>query len=294
MTDPARSYRLGLAMVTGGTVAWSFAGYFTKLLTLDSFTIVFWRGVFGAATALLCVAAQKRGRVWPAFAAMGATGWLFAALSGLGMLAYLSALRYTTVAHVGIIYATIPFVAALMAWVALRERLTPTTFLASVVAFAGVALTVVEGMGEGDPLGDLLAVAMTLLMGVMIVMARRTRSIPMIPAACVSAVLAAAMAMPFAELAHVGARDMLVLAVFGVTNMGLGLILVTAGSKLIPAVETALIGTLEAPLAPFWVWLAFGETPLSTTVLGGALVMLAVVAHVLLAARRARPAPAEA
>jgi drug/metabolite transporter (DMT)-like permease len=286
VTDTGRGYRLGLLMVTFGTVCWSAAGYFTRLITVDSWTMVFWRGVFGALTALAFLAVHKRGRVVPAFAGLGGAGLLFSAVSGLAMMAFLSAMRLTTVAHVSIIYASIPFVAAGMAWVVLRERVTPATLAASALAFAGVLVTVAAGFGEGDPAGDALAAAMTLLMGVMIVIARRSRSIPMIPAACLSAVLAALLALPFATPWPVGTRDLLLLALFGATNMGMGLILVTAGSKLIPAVETALIGSLEAPLAPLWVWLAFGETPLSTTVAGGVLVMGAVLGHVVVAARR--------
>ena len=286
MTDARRSYRLGLLMVTFGTVCWSAAGYYTRLISVDSWSMVFWRGVFGALTALTFLVIQKRGRIGPAFAALGGAGLLFSLVSALGMMAFLTALRLTTVAHVAIIYASIPFVAAAMAWVVLRERISAATLLASAVAFLGVLVTVAAGFGEGQPAGDGLAVTMTLLMGVMIVIARRHRAIPMIPAACLAAMLAALMALPFAAPWPVGPSDLLLLALFGATNMGMGLIFVTAGSKLIPAVETALIGSLEAPLAPLWVWLAFGETPLATTVAGGALVMAAVLGHVLVAIRR--------
>ena len=290
MSEADRSYRLGLLMVTAGTVFWSAAGYFTRLISVDSWTLVFWRSVFGVLTALLVLAVQTRGRMLPAFAALRGVGLLFSLVTALGMMAFLSAMKLTTVAHVAIIYAAIPFVAAAMGWVVLRERVSGVTLLASLVAFAGVAVTVAAGVGEGSPLGDLCAVAMTLLMGVTIVMARRTRSIPMIPSACVASVMAMLMALPFATPATAGPADLVYLALFGASNMGLGLILVTGGSKLIPAVETALIGSLEAPLAPLWVWLAFGETPRGTTILGGALVMVAVVGHVLAATRRvARP-----
>ena len=289
VTAAHRLYRLGLLMVTAGTVFWSAAGYFTRLIQAGTWTMVFWRGVFGVLTALVVLAVQKRGRIIAPFIALGGPGVLFTLASALGMLAFLGAMRLTTVAHVGIIYAALPFVAALMAWVVLRERSGPATLAASAVAFAGVGLTVFNGLHEGNPLGDVLAVVMTLLMGVMIVIARRSRGIPMIPAAGGAALIATLIALPLASPWDVTAPDLLYLALFGISNMGLGLILVTAGSKLIPAVETALIGSLEAPLAPLWVWLAFGETPIATTLIGGALVMAAVVGHVVVAARRPPP-----
>ena len=74
-------------------------------------------------------------------------------------------------------------------------------------------------------------------------------------------------------------------------NLALGMILFTLGSRLLPAVETALIGSLDAPLAPVWVWLAFGERPGHSTILGGILVFGAVLANVALGARSRNAVP---
>jgi len=281
-----KNHRLGLALVLFSTVAWSTAGYFTRLITLDAWTLLFWRGVFGALTALGFLLVDSRGRAGPAFRALGWTGLAFSAVSGLGMICYLTSLRLTSVAHVAIIYACLPFVAAMLGAVLLRERATPTTLIAGLVAFAGIAVVMADAGGEGSLTGDAVAVAMTLLMAMMLVIARRHRGIPMIPAAVLSALIAAAVSLPFAAPWDVDARTIGYLIVFGATNMGLGLILFTAGSKHLPAAETALISSLEAPLAPFWVWLAFGVAPLPATIAGGALVLAAVVGHVLISAYR--------
>ena len=285
-----KNHRLGLALVLFSTVAWSTAGYFTRLIALDAWTLLFWRGVFGALTALLFLLVDRWGRVVPAFRTLGRPGIAFSAASGLGMICYLSSLRLTSVAHVAIIYACLPFVAAVFGAAFLRERTSLATLLSSLIAFAGIAVVMTDAGGEGSLAGDIVAIAMTLLMAVMIVIARRHRGIPMIPAAVLSALIAALASLPFAHPWAVDTRTMSYLAVFGATNMGLGLILFTSGSKHLPAAETALISSLEAPLAPFWVWLAFGETPLPATVIGGALVMAAVVGHVTISARRAEAA----
>ena len=280
------SDRTGLALVLFSTVAWSSAGYFTRLIALDSWTLLFWRGVFGALTALAFVLVERRGRVLPAFRALRGPGLAFTAASGVGMVCYLTALCLTSVAHVVVIYASIPFVAAVLGFLVLGERVAPRTLLASLVAFAGVAIVMAEAGGEGSLKGDLVAVVMTVLMATMIVIARRHRGIPIVPAAALSALIAAVVSLPFAAPWHLPARTMLLLALFGATNIGLGLILFSIGSKRLPAAESALISTLETPLAPLWVWLAFGETPLPATIVGGALVMAAVLAHVLIDARR--------
>lgn len=286
MTQDRRRTQLGLALVLFAVVAWSTAGYFTRLIPVDSWTMQFWRAAFGAATSFIAIVAMQRGRPLRAFVRLGRPTWLYAVVSGVGMTCFLGALSLTSVAHVAIVYAALPFVAAIMAAVALREQAAPGTLLASLLAFAGVALAAVGGAGEGHWTGDLVAVGMTLLMGVMIVLARRCPGIPMVPAAFLSTIVAGAIALPFATLWPLDARTLLLLALFGATNTALGLILFAIGSTMIPAAESALVGSLEAPLAPFWVWLAFGETPLPLTIAGGALVMAAVFGHLLIGARR--------
>jgi drug/metabolite transporter (DMT)-like permease len=71
----------------------------------------------------------------------------------------------------------------------------------------------------------------------------------------------------------------MLLALFGIVNFAIGLPLFTYGARLLPAIETALIGAVDAPLAPLWVWLAFNETPSVSTVIGGTIVFVAVTSH---------------
>jgi drug/metabolite transporter (DMT)-like permease len=128
-----------------------------------------------------------------------------------------------------------------------------------------------------------------LLMAVMIIISRRNSAIPMVPAAGLSSLLTALVSLPFASPLAASPLDLVYLALFGITNMGLGLILFTLGARLIPAAETALIGALDAPLAPIWVWLAFGEVPRVVTVAGGTIVLVAVLGHMLIENNRRSP-----
>jgi drug/metabolite transporter (DMT)-like permease len=259
---PDAQYWLGLLLVTLSAVAWSTAGYFTRLIPLDAWTTLFWRGIFGALTGLVFIGVQQRGGTWRAFVGMGWTGLLFSLLSTAGMAAFLAALKSTTVAHVAIIYAIVPLMAAGLAWLVMRERASAATLIASALAICGIALTVANGLGEGSLTGDVLAFAMTLLMATMIVALRQSQAaVPMVPAACLSALLSSVVSLPFAAPLSVNPVELFHLALFGISNMGLGLILFMIGARLIPAAQTALIGALDAPLAPIWVWLAFGETP---------------------------------
>ena len=115
---------------------------------------------------------------------------------------------------------------------------------------------------------------MTVAIAAMTVGLRRYRDIPMLPTACLSNWLGALIALGFAAPLSAGAQDLGYLALFGLAQMGLGLTFFTIGSRLIPAAETALISALETPLAPLWVWLAFGEAVAAPAMIGGLLVML--------------------
>ncbi|GLS23470.1 hypothetical protein GCM10007874_64910 [Labrys miyagiensis] len=272
--------RFGLLLVAFSAVLWSTAGYFTRAVPIEFAALLFWRGLFGAATSFLFVLATERRRTLRAFLGIGRVGFAFCLLSGCGMACFVASLTLTSVAHVSIIYAAVPFVAAGLAWLAMRERASPAVLVASLVALAGVAVTVVGSSGEGSLLGDALALAMTVIVAAFTVLRRRFPEVPLAPAASISALLPALTVLPFVTAWPVDGREFALLAAFGITNMGLALLCFTIGAKLIPAAQTGLVSALETPLAPLWVWLAFGETPREATLIGGAIVLVAVFANV--------------
>jgi len=135
---PQAQYRLGLLLVTGAAIAWSTAGYFTRLIPLDNWTLLFWRGVFAAIGIFAFMLVKDGSDAWRQFKRLRGPGWLFAVISGGGMIAYITALTLTTVAHVAIIYCVVPFVAAGLAFLLMRERPTLVSIAASCVALIGV------------------------------------------------------------------------------------------------------------------------------------------------------------
>ena len=273
-------YRLGLILVTASAVAWSTAGLFTRLIPLDSWTMLAWRGVFGALGMIAAILAFERGNVWSGFRRMGWPGWLYAVLSALGMIFFITSLRHTTVAHVAIIYATVPFLAAALGWLVTQEKPSFSAIIASLAALTGVVVMVGFG-AEGGLFGDLLAFGMTVSMALIMVIARRFHGISVMPAACLSALLSGLVCWPIGDPLAVSGHELLLLVLFGLVNSAVGLALFTLGARLLPAIETALIGSLDAPLAPLWVWLAFNETPSASTIMGGAIVFVAVAAHLI-------------
>ncbi|MCW1918701.1 DMT family transporter [Rhodobacter sp. KR11] len=278
MANTLSDHRLGLILIAVSTLSWSTAGLFTRAITEDLFTTLVWRGVFGTAGLLAVLLWRDGVKGLRDFGRLGRAGWAYAAISGLGMYAYIGALRMSSIAHVSIIYASVPFMTAGLAWVMMGARPTRDAVIASSVAFAGAVLMVGLG-GDGNLVGDTLAVVMTLGMALMMVIARKHPDIPTLPAGITSAVFSVAFALPFAG-AMPGPDQLWLLAGFGIFNSTLGFALFLMGSAKIPPIQTALLGALEAPIAPVWVWLVFGETPGLATILGGLVVMVAVFWHI--------------
>ncbi len=281
---PLPANRRGVLLVTASAVAWSAGGLFTRLLTLDNWTMSAWRGLFGAAGIVVILLAQRRYDGWRALASMGLRGWLFVLQSALGMIFYLAALRHTTVANVAVIYATTPLIGAGLSWLWLRERPAKTAIVGTLMALGGVSI-MVGFAGGGGLLGDLLALGMTLSMAVATVVARNFREIPVLETACLSSLLSGLICWPFGTPLAVNGHEIGVLALFGIVNFAIGLPLFTLGARLLPVVETSLIGALDAPLAPLWVWLAFNEVPGWSTLIGGTIVFIAVAMHLVAASR---------
>ncbi len=144
----------------------------------------------------------------------------------------------------------------------------------------GVAFSFAVSMG-GRIYGDMLSAVMGISFAVMVVLARRHRDVPMTAATCLATALTGMAALPFATLS-VTPGDLALLALFGIGQMGLGLIMFTAGVRLIPAADAGLITVLEVIAAPIWVWLAFGENPGLRAIIGGSIVLAAVVFHTML------------
>jgi drug/metabolite transporter (DMT)-like permease len=263
-------------------IAWSTAPFFTKLLHFDSWTILFWRGLFGGGSiALFLVLTQGRSGVRDLFA-MKANGWLVAVLSTFGMVTFIPSLQLTSVANVAIIIAFQPFAAAGIAWLWLREAALPRTMLASLVALAGIVVIVSGAAGAADYRGIGLAVLMILSISIMTVVIRKHRETSMVAAAAISNFLGSLVSIPLAQgISAVTPADLGILALFGLCQVGLGLTFYALGSRALPSGQASLIATLETPLMPFWVYLGFGEIPSLRALLGGALVMGAVVADIL-------------
>lgn len=270
------SRRLGQLYIAAAAVAWSTAGGLQRELSVDTTTQLAGRAFFAFVALTVFVAVKNRGRTVAAFRSIGIAGVGVAVCTAIASGSFIVALNHATVANVLFLQAVSPIAAALLAWAALGESITGRAAIAMAVALLGVGL-MVGGPGSGGLIGIGFSLAMTLSFAVGIVITRHRRDVSMAPAICLSQLLLVLVVGPFAQPTTVGERDLVLLVLLGVGQMGLGLILFTMGTRLIVASEVALITLLEVVLGPFWAWVAVAETPALMTVVGGAVVVGAVL-----------------
>ncbi len=294
MSGPSTPWtrRLGFWLVTAAALCWSTGGLIARLAGTDAWTTVFWRSVFCAAFLSVAVAVMQRGRLALVAREAGWPGLLMAACFATASTAFIMALSRTSVANTLIIQSLTPFIAGLGGWLFLGERVRRRTWLAMSVALVGTMVMLWGSPGAGSRIGDALALVTATAFAAATVVVRGHRGVPM-PAAALAAALAGLFALGPATPWSATGRDLMLLALFGIGQLGIGMLLFTAGARLIPVAEASLIGVLECVLGPLWVWLAIGEGPGLFALIGGAVILGALVTHTAADLARSRPSELE-
>ena len=281
MMAPADAARRGQLLVAAAAVVWSSAGPVQRAVHATAPTQVAVRAgvaMFALTTYLLV---RRRGGIFAAFRSVGRDGIVVAALLAITSCCFLLALDHTSVARVLLWQAISPFLAALLAWAVMREPIPGRTWVAMSAALAGVAVMVGGSLGAASLRGDALCLVMSASWAVVIVITRSRRDISMTPATALGMLIAFCAMAPFAEPGGLTSRDVVLLAALGAGQIALGLILFTAGARLIPAAQAGLITLLEVVLGPLWVWLIYSEKPDTATLIGGSIIIAAVLLHAL-------------
>jgi drug/metabolite transporter (DMT)-like permease len=270
----------GTILVLSSAVAFSLSGVLTRLISSDAWTIVCWRGLFGAVLVAAYVRLRNIDQPLRAVFALGAKGWLLATVGSLASFAFILAFKLTFVGNVVVIYATVPFAAAAFEWFLLSETMRRRTVVAATASFLGVAIMFSQSVGSIHLLGDAVAALMTIGMALYMVLIRALRDVPVVLAGAASALQLFLVSLIFADPTNVSTSDAILLVVFGAV-FAIGVILWTEGTRRIAAAEAGLIGSLEAPVAILLAWLILAEVPPIASLVGGAIVLLAVLGHAL-------------
>jgi drug/metabolite transporter (DMT)-like permease len=289
----------GILLVLGGVTCWSLGGMLVRLTDgIDAWQIILYRSLV-----LLIVMGLWIVRVYGprSFAAVREAGWVAVAAGiavGLASLCFVTALFYTTVAQTLFMAGIAPFSAALLGWWLLGERVHAATWTAMAVALVGLAIMLGGGPGGGHMFGSALALVSAFCFSCYSVLLRWGQNCDMTVAQIWNAsfLIVFSLAVIFlpiplrdgdgAEALLIGWYNVPLVFLMGTLQLSLGMILFTRGSRTVPAVQLSLLALVEPALAPTWAWLAVGEVPALSTVIGGMVLISAVAIQVLLTARR--------
>ncbi len=281
MMAPADAARRGQLLVAAAAIVWSSAGPVQRAVDATSATQVAGRAGVGALALFVYLFARRGRGTFAALRTVGRAGLVVAFCLATVSSAFILALAHTSVAHVLLFQAAAPFLAALLAWALMREPIPPRTWAAMTAALVGVAIMIGGSFGSGGLWGDVLCLFMSGGFAVVLVITRRHREISMTPATALGMAIAFAATAPFSHFGGVPGEDIFLLAALGAGQIALGLILFTAGARLIPAAQAGLITLIEIVLGPLWVWLIYREEPDTLTIVGGSVIVAAVLLHAL-------------
>jgi drug/metabolite transporter, DME family len=271
-----------LAVLAAG-LCWSFTGVFIRLAPhLDAWQFLVYRGL-GIALAFAWLAGRRRGvSTLARFRALGQVGVVATLALCLAATGFIIALHTTTVANSLFLSSCSPLLSAILGFFVLGERLDGRQIGSVALGFTGLALIVGGGFETGHIAGDLCAVLSALGFAVVSVCMRlaptRDFGPAMIGYGALSALIAACVCL--AQGATLTPPPLETLSAFasGFVLMGLGFTLFLRGAPSVPAVGQTVLAQTETIFGPVWVWLAFGETPAPATLIGGAVILAAVVA----------------
>ena len=285
------THRTGMLLVFLAGVLWSTVGLGIRLIEqAEVWQILLYRSI--SLSVFLFFVIQLRTGQNPI-----ALAWhrgLPGVVAALGLVAAYSGAIYsiqnTSVANAMLLFSSAPFAAAILGWFVLGERVRPATWIAVLIGAVGVVVMINDKGGTGTISGNLAALFSALGFAVFTVALRWGKSSDMLPAVFLSGLFAIvitttvclATGLPLV-LSH---SDTSIAMVMGVGQVGMGLLLFTIGSKTVPAVELTLLSMAEVVLGPVWVWVFLGEVASVNTVIGGGILLAAILGNAVTGMRR--------
>lgn len=208
----------------------------------------------------------------------GKAGLVVAALYGLGSIAFITGVFHTSTANLVFILAFTTMFSALLSWLFLKERPRPLTLAALALMILGIAIIVGDSIGTGHLFGDVMALCSALCIACAITISRASGK-DMGFTALVGVALPFAVAALMVSKTGIQVNAPWWIIFNGAVIMPISFFCLAAGPKYISGPEVAMFYLLETVLAPIWVWMVFAETPSRNSMIGGAILIVTLVAH---------------
>ena len=289
-----REARLGLVFVFMAGVLWSTVGLGIRLIEEATvWQILLYRSISLSLFLAIVIYLRSKENLFTVIRAAG----LPACVAGLALVGAYSGAIYgiqsTSVATAMLLFACAPFIAAILGWLFLREKVRKATWISILFAMLGIGIMVQDKSTGSALLGSLAALGSAFGFAVFTVALRWGRSVEMLPAVLLSGIFAIFITSSICLLSglpfQISVNDTGISMGMGVFQVGAGLVLYTLGSKSLPAAELTLLSLAEVLLGPVWVYLFLNEVVTLSTLVGGLILLLAIAGNAISGARRKPP-----
>ena len=268
----------GPLLVFLGACSLSFGGLIVKSFEgATLWQILFWRSVFFLIVISLYLILTYKKQVFRSFYNSGIPGLFGGFILSFGFCGYVFAMYNTTVANANFIIQTQTIFLAIFGYFFLKEKISAITLTSIILAISGIFLMVGNSLSPGQMTGNIVAFILPISFAVLIIVIRKYPSVDMVPAQFIAGVFALIIGFLMSGKILISAHDIFLGFLAGFIQLGFGFILITIGAQRTPSAMVGVIMLIEAVLGPLWAWLFINEQPPFIVIIGGSIVIFAVL-----------------
>jgi|TARA_B100001964_G_C14136271_1_gene555300 drug/metabolite transporter (DMT)-like permease len=245
---------------------------------VDSWTVLFWRGLLYAVGVSLLVLIKYREKTVAEFKNIGKGGLLIGFFSGISTGTFVFAIVYTSIANALVIISTGPIMIAIVAWFLLREKSSIITWVSMIIVFIGIYIVMSGSIGGESLVGDFFALITAVMMGFTFTLTRKYKDINMVPVNAIGGLIAALIAFVMAHKITVPTEVIGYIIAMGAI-LSISFSLITIAPRYMPAAEVGMIMPLETVLGSLIAWYVINEVPSMNALIGGTIVIVTLFLH---------------
>ena len=268
----------GPVLIFMGALSLSFGGLIVKSFEgATLWQILFWRSIFFSLTILAFLIITYKKKLFNSFYLSGLPGFIGGVVLSFGFCGYVIAMYSTTVANTNFIISLQILFLAIFGYFFLKEKISSVTLLSIVLAITGVLIMVGNSLGPGEMTGNLAAFSMPITFAVLIIIVRKFPSVDMVPAQFVAGICCCLIGYVLSNKLMISYHDIFLGFLAGFFQVGFGFIFITIGARTTPSAMVGIIMLSESVLGPVWAFLFASERPSMFSLIGGAIILLAVL-----------------
>ena len=274
----------GLLIAFFGILILSPDAALVRLANSDSWTILFWRGIFFAAGIIIILLITYRSKALNEVINIGKVGVLIGFLTALGGTSFILAIHYTSIAKTLVIISTSPIMVAIVSLVMLKEKPTLYTWISMIIIFIGIYIVMAGDTSGINLMGNLFALTSVVIGGFSFTLLRKYNNVNMIPAMAVNGLVIALIGFIIADSLVLSSQSMLYVFASGIV-VAVSFSLITIAPRYITAPEVAMFFPLGTVLGTLIAWIMIKEEPSSNALIGGSIVIITLFCHAWYSAR---------